>query len=224
MSNQYTSGAFDREANAIRYINERAPGFEYAGNFTGVDGFVDLKCKTCGSIIRKSFVSVRHGYACCDVCKQKEIEERRAKKKTERAEKVRRDRDIRKYKKLFEKQTEQTTLKSCPICNTFFIGNNVYCSEKCSHQNKWNMKDGYRHKFPLDEVYKRDNGICYLCGGTCDWNDYEEKDGVIVYGNNYPSRDHVVPKSKGGANDWSNIRLAHRICNSLKADSPLVKN
>lgn len=222
--NQYTSGKFDREANAIRYINERTPNFEYAGNFTGIDGYVDLKCKTCGTVITKSFVSVRHGTARCEVCYQRELDEHAEKKKKERRVQAEKDRQSRKFKRLFEMEIEQATFKQCPICNSLFIGNRVYCSEKCRHQNKWQMKDGYRYQFPLEEVYKRDNGICYLCGEPCDWNDYEVKDGVIVYGNNYPSRDHVVPKSIGGSNTWDNIRLAHRICNSLKRNIPLVEN
>ncbi len=84
------------------------------------------------------------------------------------------------------------------------------------------MKDGYRHLFPLEDVYRKDNGICYICGKVCDWNDYTERNGVIIYGDNYPSRDHVIPKSKGGGNTWDNIRLAHRLCNSRKRDRPLV--
>lgn len=222
--NQYTNGLFDREANAIRYINERTPWFEYAGNYTGIDGYVDLKCKTCGSIITKSFVTVKHGCACCDVCKQREAEERRAIKAAKRKEEVEEKKRTRKYKRLFEMTAEQATLKQCPVCNSLFVGSRTYCSNACAHQIKWRIKDGYRKLFPLEEVYERDKGICYLCGKVCDWNDYEERNGVIVYGNNYPSRDHVIPKSKGGKNEWDNIRHAHRICNSVKADIPLVEN
>lgn len=224
--NQYTSGDFDREANAIRIINERAPGFEYVGNFTGTDGFVDLKCKKCGTVITKSFVSVRHGYACCAECEKREVAERQAARKAEREaeqKRLREEREARKVKRLFEKTAEQIAFKQCPICGVLFTGKNTYCSEKCRNQNKYAMKEGYRYQFPLEEVYKRDGGVCYLCGGKCDWNDYEERDGRIVYGNNYPSRDHVIAKSKGGKNSWENIRLAHRRCNSIKRDSPLVK-
>ena len=83
------------------------------------------------------------------------------------------------------------------------------------------MKDGYRYKFSLKELYKREHGICYICGGLCRWDDKQIVNEVIVYGNEYPSRDHVIPKSKGGENSWENIRLAHRICNSRKRDIPL---
>lgn len=219
--NQYTNGLFDREANAKQQIAERTPNFEYAGNFTGVDGYVDLKCKTCGTIIRKSFVAVRHGTARCDECYRREREQRKEEKQQQKEKRQKEERKFRKYKIAFKKQPQQAEMKFCPICGNPFIGGRKYCSQYCASQNKWQMKEGYRHKFPLDEVYKRGRGICYICGGLCDWEDYTVKDGVTVYGDYYPSRDHVIPKSKGGQNSWENIRLAHRICNSKKANIPL---
>lgn len=224
--NQYTNGVFDREANAIRYINERTPQFEYAGNFTGVDGLVDLKCKKCGAVITRSFVSVKHGTASCDECKQREIEWARAERERLRRIEIEAKRKEKARQKRLSFKAIQMEMCMCCVCGALFMPtrpNMKYCSIDCQHQNKWRIKDGYRYLFPLEEVYERDNGVCYLCGKPCDWNDYEERDGVIVYGNNYPSRDHVVPKSMGGANDWQNIRLAHRICNSLKADSPFIE-
>ena len=217
--NQYTNGAFDREANARKYV-ERIDGYEYAGNFTGVDGYVDIRCKKCGSVQRKSMTTIRHGRKpFCYTC----IDNDRAQKKAEKEKAIKTRRARRKYEALLNKNPIQSTFKICPICNSVFTGNSTYCSPKCRENNKWRMKDGYRYLFPLNEVYERDGGVCYLCGKKCDWNDYEEHDGVVIYGNMYPSRDHVVPKSKGGKNTWSNIRLAHRICNSLKSYAPLVE-
>lgn len=217
--NQYTSGAYDREENAKKYI-EKISGYEYAGNYTGVDGFVDIRCKKCGHIQRKSMVSIRHGnQPFCPVC----ISNAKEKKRVEAAKARERERERKKQERYLSQKFTQLQFKICPVCNSMFVGKSTYCSVKCRNNNKWHMKEGYRNLFPLKEVYERDNGVCYLCGGMCDWNDYEERDGVIVYGNMYPSRDHIVPKSRGGRNAWDNIRLAHRICNSMKADSPLVK-
>lgn len=218
--NQYTNGKCDREANAKKYI-EKIEGYEYAGNYTGIDGFVDICCETCGHVQTKSMVSIRHKrQPACPVCFAKT----KAKEKEERLKRQEAERKQRELDKYLHRTFTQITFKVCPICNSVFSGNTKYCSKKCSDNNRWRMKDGYRYAFPLNEVYERDKGICYLCGGKCDWNDCEERDGVIVYGDLYPSRDHVVPKSRGGENAWENIRLAHRICNSRKSDSPLVKN
>ena len=97
--NQYTNGTFDREANAIRYINERTPNFEYAGNFTGLDGYVDLRCKTCGTVAHKSFVSVKHGKATCAECAKRKREADKKHKQIQRerkkyAEQLERERRI----------------------------------------------------------------------------------------------------------------------------------
>lgn len=213
--NQFTNGVYDREENAKRYI-EKLVGYEYAGNFTGIDGFVDIRCKVCGHIQKKSMVSIRHGrQPSCHVCLANAKAEKKAEQEAER--------DRKRLNRYLAQKFTQLQFKICPVCNSMFVGKSTYCSVKCRNNNKWHMKEGYRNLFPLKEVYERDNGVCYLCGGMCDWNDYEERDGVIVYGNMYPSRDHIVPKSRGGRNAWDNIRLAHRICNSMKADSPLVK-
>lgn len=32
-----------------------------------------------------------------------------------------------------------------------------------------------------------------------------------------PSRDHIVPRALGGTNDMSNLKLAHKFCNSIRA-------
>lgn len=221
--NQYTHKDFDRVANAKRYIEERTPNFEYAGNFTGIDGYVDLKCIKCGSVIHKSFVSVKQGKATCPVCIQRRKEERINRERQKAAEKAKAREKQKADNIRYGTKFKQITFKQCQICGNVFVssgGNAKYCSDKCRNKNRWTMKDGYRYLFPLDEVYERDNGICYICGKACDWNDYTERNGVIIYGDNYPSRDHVIPKTKGGGNTWDNIRLAHRLCNTRKGNRP----
>lgn len=50
---------------------------------------------------------------------------------------------------------------------------------------------------------KQQNKNCYLCSGTID----EE-----------PILDHIWPRSAGGGNGKSNLRIAHRFCEAVKAD------
>lgn len=202
-----------------RFVKERLPQFKYAGNYAGCDGTVDIQCLACGTVMTRNMGTVRHRNVKCRVCEQKEKE--RLKQIEQQQKKL--ETEERKRQQFWGRSFEQIEMKQCPTCRAFFIGRNRYCSDRCARQNKWRMKDGYRRMFPLEEVYKRDDGICYLCGKPCDWDDFLVKDGVIIYGNNYPSRDHVVPKSKGGANDWENIRLAHRGCNAKKHTAPWSK-
>ena len=71
----------------------------------------------------------------------------------------------------------------------------------------------------LDKLYIRDNGICSLCGGECDYRDCKVNEkGHFITGSLYPSIDHIIPLSKGGTHTWGNIQLAHFRCNSIKSD------
>ena len=69
----------------------------------------------------------------------------------------------------------------------------------------------------LKKLFKKEWGVCYLCGDSCDWEDYTVNDnGVFIAGDTYPSIDHIVPLTRGGKHSWSNVRLAHRLCNAKK--------
>ena len=238
--NQYTNGSFDREANAIRYINERTPNFEYVGNFTGLDGYVDLKCKTCGTVMRKSFVTVKHGATRCDECAKRKTQEKREAQRLRCEQQRQSKREERERNKLMKMMPVQTSFIPCPCCGDYFIplnGNQKYCSSKCAKRiNNAIKKDRRIRKIKhvvvdknitLERLYKRDNGECYICGCICDWNDCEvKKDGTFIANDNYPSIDHVKPLSKGGKHAWNNVRLACRGCNSKKSDNipSLIKN
>lgn len=72
-------------------------------------------------------------------------------------------------------------------------------------QRKW---DANRNSQPERAVYADPNytafpliGACELCGSTDDL-----------------TRDHIIPISKGGTNDPSNLRILCRPCNSAKHD------
>lgn len=208
------------------YIKRYSSTLEYVSGWTSCDDYAMVRCLKCGHTFNYSMKTLRshrqENY--CPECRRSELMQKIAERNRLLQEKKEQEQK-QKYEHFWSQEFEQKSWKICPICGSIFAGYKTYCSDYCRNQNKWKMKDGYRYLFPLEQVYERDNGICWICGGKCDWNDYEERDGIIVYGNNYPSRDHVIPKSKGGVNSWENIRLAHRICNSKKSasDSPLVK-
>ncbi len=58
----------------------------------------------------------------------------------------------------------------------------------------------------LDRIADRDGWACWLCGGGID---PAAPSGSPASG----TLDHVVPRSRGGSNELSNLRLAHRRCN-----------
>lgn len=67
----------------------------------------------------------------------------------------------------------------------------------------------------LKKLFKRDNGICQICGLVCEYAGNPLSD-------LYPSIDHIIPMNndpdKKGGHTWANVQLAHRLCNSNKRD------
>lgn len=58
-------------------------------------------------------------------------------------------------------------------------------------------------------VFDMDGYVCYLCG--CELS---KRDGVVR--GNYPTVDHVIPLSRGGAHTYDNVRACCHTCNSHK--------
>jgi hypothetical protein len=52
--------------------------------------------------------------------------------------------------------------------------------------------------------YERQGGLCAICG------EWRAPAGM--------TRDHIVPRAKGGGTDWDNIQLTCEPCNSAKGD------
>ncbi len=109
----------------------------------------------------------------------------------------------------------------------------VFCSHRC--MQLWCQRKGTKNyemrkrkalidtDISLKALFKRDKGICYLCGKQADWDDCStDKNGAFITGPNYPSIDHVFPISKGGKHSWNNVKLAHHRCNTLKRDKVLT--
>ena len=167
-------------------------------------------CHICGAEIKS-----RSKFYCCEECRM-EYERRRA-----------RENSIKDYKpKIF----------ICKVCGTKVITaygdkrRNI-CSEDCikayeSYHKHHSLKHKEKKKSYLrvrekiiqnvtiqkvcyDDLYKRDKGICKICGMPISKNRKINNnwDGTV---------DHIVPLSCGGEHSNSNCQITHRICNSLK--------
>lgn len=137
-----------------------------------------------------------------------------------------------------EKRVKELT-RACDECGeTFYDPNPVplTCSKECSKKRRNRlgrlyMNDRYNKDnlidkdITLEKLYKRDKGICYICGDKCNYNDNEiTKEGYFIAGGTYPSIDHVIPISKGGKHSWNNVKLAHCYCNTIKSDRIIEGN
>lgn len=112
------------------------------------------------------------------------------------------------------------TAGSCTECGDRFVaqGSARYCSDGCSKRASWRRRYERRGEFKVSErvriaIYERDGWVCQLCREPVD----PGVDTNDVWGH---TLDHVVPQSRQLVPDHSpsNLRLAHRICNSLRGD------
>lgn len=223
------------EAEAAETVQQKLPAFEYVGNYTGSDGTADIRCKCCGTVITRSWVTIRHGKPVCPVCQHHETLQKQEQQKQIRQQEAVNKARQKKVDWFLNSEFPQRALKVCVVCGGIFVprnSNQNACGSSCTKVLQNNHKKDKRllqiknvtvdKHITLEKLYQRDAGICYICGTVCDWSDYYvNKNNVKICGDFYPSIDHVKPLSKGGEHSWQNIRLAHRICNSLKGNTKL---
>lgn len=235
--NQYTNETQEkREERARKKVALYAPSFEYAGNYGGSEGYLDIRCKVCGTVQSKAMITLRQKHTRCDACYRKEIEDGRAKKQRAKEQRMK-ERAERAAWNRYERSIKQERFAVCKHCGNLFVttgrqksGERIaYCSEKCAKAYVNSLHKDKRIKkinaividkdITLERLARRDGDVCALCGGIVDWNDcYTSDDGAFIAGDNYPSVDHIVPLSRDGEQSWANVQLAHRRCNYLKSN------
>lgn len=113
--------------------------------------------------------------------------------------------------------------KPCAWCRGDFVpktGGKRYCSPRCvkaaTHQRKHVRRRGLRLQgvVSTQEIYLRDGGICGLCQGHVEPDFEGTRKGLP----GAPVIDHILPVSKGGKHERSNLQLAHWRCNTIKGN------
>lgn len=105
----------------------------------------------------------------------------------------------------------------CDQCGAVFIARrdrraqSRYCGIECAKLAQgWDGSPSPRFRVSPSfraSIYERDGWVCQLCGDPVDPDAAPRTRG-------YASLDHVVPRSHGGSDDPSNLRLAHMGCNA----------
>jgi hypothetical protein len=127
--------------------------------------------------------------------------------------------------KVTVRDTNEYIEKKCALCGIVFRTNyrasmRRFCSDKCMDRyfkeeykatRKKQMKVAFVKQVYFEKIYKRDKGICQICGQLVK-HDKEPSDIMAA------TIDHITPLSRGGKHLPENCQLAHRICNSLKGD------
>lgn len=122
--------------------------------------------------------------------------------------------------------SDRVYFNECKTCGKTFAAarpNAGYCSD--AHRKRMENRKREIHErhtlrrngkvdysITLEKLVKRDKGVCHICG--CKVNVKAD-----INSGDYPSIDHVIPKSNGGPHQWWNVALAHRDCNSRKSAS-----
>lgn len=213
----------DHEAKQM--IEEAAPNLEYVGGYTSGHELVTVRCKDCGTVFERKFDGIvfknQHG---CPECERRQKQARRLKK----AEARRQKENDRRHKAEARQEQIELTFNVCPVCGKI-TPRPKYCSDRCRMKAEWQRHDVRRRRrlsaamidndITVEGLFRRDAGVCQLCGKPCRLDDYVIRNGQKQCGDWYPSIDHIMPLAKGGRHSWENVQLAHRICNSRKRDS-----
>ena len=192
-----------------------------------------LTCSSECSRIRHNTNGRKKQKKSCVIC-GKEYETSRKDRKTCGSNECQKRLDLIRYKRN-KSPAIKSVPKKCVICGEEFKdypnGTAKTCSHECSKELEREKRREHAHdkrvpkeqrvdRISLKKLYKRDNGICYICGKACDWTDWRvSKSGNKYPGDTYPTKEHVDPISRGGLDSWENVRLAHWKCNIEKADA-----
>ena len=234
----------NHEDQIIKKINDA--GYDYLGGYSNSDGKVKIRCQACGYVFERCWHVIRDiankkykNSNECPGCKQLKAERIKAEQEAQKAaqreaqeREKRKEKQIKDSRKINDELMKRLATHVCKACGREYVialtgyNSSTYCSETCQHRKYWDKHEKVRIKrmysrphnndITLKKLYDRDNGQCYICGKTCDWNDRQAYHGIIAVGPTYPTIDHVKPLAKGGTHTWDNVKLCCKRCNEVK--------
>lgn len=227
------SGRNDEDTVA-RKIRDKSSGLlEYVSGYTIKENPVRVRCLVCGGEFERTFHNITtKGRVTCPHCVERERlqlkEARDADKERKRKEREAKAQERKEERAKRSEAWANRPYHECAVCGTL-TQNPKYCCKDCLNKAMWTTHEHRRRTrlkaqmvdkdITIEGLFRRDKGVCSLCGGRCDLEDYTVREGVFIVGDWYPSVDHIKPISKGGLHSWGNVQLAHRRCNTLKSDN-----
>lgn len=214
-------------------VSEASNGLlEYVSGYTKKENPIKVRCVICGTEYVRTYHNIVHMKKCyCPECVERE---KIAKEQARKVQKIKEqtEREARREDKLKQREIENligklSKIHNCPVCGNKTM-RPVYCSDSCCKKATNKHKEVKRRNviqsvlidkdITVKGLYKRDKGVCQICGRQCDTTDYVMRGRTFIAGDWYPSIDHIIPLSKGGEHSWDNVQLTHRRCNYLKSD------
>lgn len=100
------------------------------------------------------------------------------------------------------------TYPDCVVCGETVLNGHVRSDSPMHNSCRPNRQIAISKRDRL-KIYMRDRLICQLCDSPVDLN-------LPTTDRWAATLDHIIPYSLGGSDDESNLRLAHRSCNSRR--------
>lgn len=215
------------------FIASKVDGIEYVSGYKSQRNPLTVRCKSCGGTFDTTLHKIKYENPKCPHCKAEEQRKRKQAEAERKAqleiERIAQEEERERIRQERERKAQERW-HDCPVCGTR-TNRPKYCSKECANRTANARKEASRRikietnmvdkDITLSALFNRDGGVCHICGDQCRWDDYTTVNGQKIAGDWYPSIDHVVPISKGGQHSWKNVKLAHRLCNTIKRDMPL---
>lgn len=198
---------------------------------------VTIICEWCGKLHTVPSRTAHQARFCSDDCRYTFHSREKGYQPIEERRKIWKKQSEATRKRIEKERLARIQEKECKQCGDTFTTNITQqktCSEDCRRKRRnrlmylrknkrLNEKNLIDKDITLEGLFKRDEGMCYICNAPCDYDDKTITDeGHFIAGETYPSIDHVYPLARGGMHSWDNVRLAHHSCNGEKSDN-LVK-
>lgn len=163
----------------------------------------DQRCRRCRTTSEHGTYAMYKKHGCrCEPCR-----------KANTAEHAR----WRARRKRLDKPVKPTARRDCDECGEAFLGRldtgQRFCSTGCAKRAQ-GYDGAARTKFKIAdavrlEIYEAAGWVCALCEAPV-------RPDADPNHPRYPTLDHIEPRSFGGSDDRSNLRLACRQCNTLR--------
>lgn len=165
----------------------------------------DQRCRRCRTVSEHGTYAMYKKHGCrCERCR-----------KANTAEHAR----WRARRKRLGRPVKATARRGCDECGVSFLGRvdtgQRFCSPDCAKRAQgFSGTPRVENRFRVSkrvraEIYEEAGWKCALCESPV-------RPDESVHHPRYPTLDHIVPRSRGGSDDRSNLRLACRQCNTLR--------
>lgn len=133
--------------------------------------------------------------------------------------------DLHNKEKLKVARIESKQERVCLHCSTVITkerrADALFCSDSCNqkaHQLQRKLRNRANEEgkrgYLRTEICERDGWICQICKKPVERNAHHPNPLA-------PSLDHIIPVSKGGSSDPSNLQLTHLVCNLKRGNRAL---